>query len=151
MNINHRFLKKIQTIQPEYKEGRFLLNVPSLKYSELPSVSVVTITYNRLNKFDLARYNWKKVKYPKDKIEWIIVDDSDNKDDMKYVSDLKEYNNVHIHHIPRMKDFGDKRNYAVSKATGEVIVNMDDDDHHYADSILAKVQILKHYKKVRKN
>ena len=66
MNINHRFLKKIQTIQPEYKEGRFLLNVPSLKYSELPSVSVVTITYNRLDKFDLARYNWKKFKYPKE-------------------------------------------------------------------------------------
>ncbi len=40
-----------------------------------PFVSIITPTYNRLNTFKLAMHNFLNTSYPKDKLEWIIIDD----------------------------------------------------------------------------
>ena len=44
---------------------------------ELPRVSIITPTYNKRKFFKLAIRNFQKADYPKDKIEWIIVDDGE--------------------------------------------------------------------------
>jgi glycosyltransferase involved in cell wall biosynthesis len=60
-----------------------------LSDNELPNISIITPTYNRRNAFKLAIYNFLNCNYPKDKIEWIIIDDGTDK-----IIDLipKEYN-----------------------------------------------------------
>ena len=42
---------------------------------ELPEVSIVTPTYNRKDTIKLAVINFLSFDYPKDKLEWIIIDD----------------------------------------------------------------------------
>jgi DNA-binding transcriptional MerR regulator len=64
--------------------------------------------------------------YPKDRIEWIIVDDGTDK-----IEDL-------VKHIPQVKYFkydekmtlGKKRNILNEKSTGDIIIFMDDDDYY---------------------
>lgn len=55
------------------------LNVQELKKfedSDLPTVSIITPTRNRANFMKLAVYNFYTQNYPKDKLEWIIIDES---------------------------------------------------------------------------
>lgn len=140
-------MSKIQEIQPVYKNGRFHLELPNLTYAELPTVSICTITYNRYNLFDLPIHNWKQFLYPQDKIEWVIVDDS--KDDrLKHKIDTLNDKRVRYIHVPfRLKNIAVKRNYAVGKCVNSIIVNMDDDDVYFKDSVIAKIKALIHYKK----
>jgi glycosyltransferase involved in cell wall biosynthesis len=51
--------------------------------SSLPTVSILTPTYNRRHTFKLAIKNFYEIDYPQLKIEWIIVDDgTDSIEDM---------------------------------------------------------------------
>lgn len=43
----------------------------------LPKVSIITPTYNKKSFFTLAVHNFLSLDYPKDKLEWIILDDGD--------------------------------------------------------------------------
>lgn len=43
--------------------------------SELPFVSIITPTYNRRNTIRLALVNFSTFDYPRNKLEWIIIDD----------------------------------------------------------------------------
>lgn len=147
-NKQKKFLKKIQEIKPVKKsDGDFHLELPNLTYSELPTVSICTITYNRSNMFDLAIHNWKSFLYPQDKIEWIIADDSKT-DDLKEIVEQVNDSRIHYYYYPNhIKDIGLKRNVAVEKCNNTIIINMDDDDYYYPDSVIAKVKTLIHYKK----
>jgi glycosyltransferase involved in cell wall biosynthesis len=77
--------------------------------------------------------------YPKDKIEWIIVDDGTDK-----IEDL-------VTHIPQVKYYkfnekmtlGKKRNIAHEKCSGDIIIYMDDDDYYPPERISHAVKILK--------
>jgi glycosyltransferase involved in cell wall biosynthesis len=77
--------------------------------------------------------------YPKDKIEWIIVDDGTDK-----IEDL-------VTHIPQVKYYkfnekmtlGKKRNVAHEKCSGDIIIYMDDDDYYPPERISHAVKILK--------
>jgi glycosyltransferase involved in cell wall biosynthesis len=77
--------------------------------------------------------------YPKDKIEWIIIDDGTDK-----IEDL-------VRHIPQVKylkynkklTLGQKRNIGNDAAKGEIIVYMDDDDYYPPERISHAVDMLK--------
>ena len=49
---------------------------PKFSEHQLPGVSLITPTYNRKNTIKLAVINFLSFDYPKDKLEWIIIDDS---------------------------------------------------------------------------
>jgi hypothetical protein len=76
--------------------------------------------------------------YPKDKIEWIILDDGTDK-----IEDL-------VQDIPQVKYFkydtkmplGKKRNLIHSNCTGEILVYMDDDDYYPPNRISHAVETL---------
>ena len=51
---------------------------PVLGQAECPNISVLTLTYNRRNFIDLAFLNLLVSDYPKDKIQWVVVEDSDD-------------------------------------------------------------------------
>ena len=54
---------------------------------DLPHVSILTITRNRFKfwKAGLPLYNFNIINYPKEKLEWIIIDDSNTKDLKKLI------------------------------------------------------------------
>jgi glycosyltransferase involved in cell wall biosynthesis len=104
----------------------------------LPLVSICTPTFNRR---PFIPYIIKCVEhqlYPKDKIEWIIIDDGTDK-----IEDL-------VKNIPYVKYFkcdtkltlGKKRNMSHEKSTGDIIIYMDDDDYYPPERISHAVQQL---------
>ena len=94
--------------------------------SSLPFVSICTPTFNRRPFIPYMIKCFEHQDYPKDRIEWIIVDDGTDK-----IGDL-------VQHIPQVKYFayedqmvlGKKRNLMHDKTKGDIIVYMDDDDYY---------------------
>ena len=92
----------------------------------LPFVSLCTPTYNRRPFIEQMLKCFEHQTYPKDRMEWIIIDDGTDK-----IRDM-------IQHIPQIKYFaydekmtlGRKRNLMHDKTKGEIIVYMDDDDYY---------------------
>jgi glycosyltransferase involved in cell wall biosynthesis len=91
-----------------------------------PFVSICTPTFNRRPFVSSMIRCFEHQTYPKDKIEWIIIDDGTDK-----IEDL-------VKHIPQVKYFsydekmtlGRKRNLMHEKSSGDIIVYMDDDDYY---------------------
>lgn len=111
----------------------------------LPCVSVVTITKNRGVFAGVMLYNWVHFTYPREKLEWVILDDSDDKtyNLRDYLPEDDQY--IRYYHVAPMK-IDEKRNKVVELAKYEYIVHMDDDDYYFPDSILAKIRIMLQYK-----
>ena len=105
---------------------------------DLPRVSVCTPTYNRRQFIPniIACFNHQT--YPKELIEWVIVDDGTDK-----IEDL-------VCDIPQVKYFkydkklvlGEKRNIANSKTSGDIVIYMDDDDYYPPTRISYAVKML---------
>ena len=104
----------------------------------LPKVSICTPTFNRRPFIPMMIECFNNQTYPKDKIEWIIIDDGTDK-----IEDL-------VTHIPQVKYYkygekltlGKKRNIMHEKTTGEIIVYMDDDDYYPPERISHAVETL---------
>jgi glycosyltransferase involved in cell wall biosynthesis len=109
------------------------------KLPKKPFVSICTPTFNRRPFIPIAIKCFEHQTYPKDKMEWIIVDDGSDK-----IEDL-------VSHIPQVKYFkyeekltlGKKRNISNEKAKGDIIVYMDDDDYYPPERVKHAVESLK--------
>jgi hypothetical protein len=117
---------------------------PLLKQEDCPAISVLTLTYNRRNFIDLAFLNMLTTDYPKSKIQWVIVEDSD--DPAKSASDkIKTFESrepgFEITYVPMTKkrSIGYKRNKAVKAAKHTICLNMDDDDVYPSTSFRRRV------------
>lgn len=127
---------------------------PVISQSECPYISVLTLTYNRRNFIDLAFLNLLVTDYPKDKIQWVVVEDSD--DPAKGVLDkIKAFEDrrpgIEITYVPMTKkrSIGYKRNKAVQAAKHTICVNMDDDDVYPTTSFRRRVSWLLKYPEVK--
>ena len=106
----------------------------------LPFVSVCTPTFNRRPFIPIMFECFKNQTYPKDRIEWIIIDDGTDK-----IKDLIDSAN-----IPQIKYFaydtkmtlGKKRNLMHDKTCGDILVYMDDDDYYPPERIEHAVTML---------
>jgi len=106
--------------------------------SDLPYVSIVTLTYNRKEFIPLAKYSYLIQSYPEDKLEWVIVDDGESIEE-----ELLGISNVKYVKLDSKTDIGEKRNIGVKNALYDVIVMMDDDDVYPNNSVLQRVALLK--------
>ena len=106
------------------------------KESELPCVSVITLTYNRRIFMALAKYSFMIQSYPEDKLEWVIVDDGESIEDT-----LIGVPNVKYVRCEKMS-IGAKRNLGVQSAMYDTLVMMDDDDVYPNNSVLHRVAML---------
>lgn len=117
-----------------------------LSDEELPKISVVTLTYNRKKFLDLAFHNLLSTDYPKDKIEWVIVDDSDDPKEQasdKIIKFGRENAPMSMAYIPLAKrTIGRKRNVGIFRAEHPIILFMDDDDHYPPSSFRRRVSAL---------
>jgi glycosyltransferase involved in cell wall biosynthesis len=104
----------------------------------LPLVSICTPTFNRRPFIPSLIKCFEQQTYPRERLEWIIVDDGTDK-----IGDL-------VAHLPYVKYFsyekkmllGEKRNILNAKGTGEIFVYMDDDDYYPPARITHAVETL---------
>ena len=113
---------------------------------ELPKISVITLLYNRKAFIELAFKNILATDYPKDKIEWVIVDDSDDPEHQctdKIIKFGRENAPLSLTYIPLAKrTIGRKRNVGIHRSQHDIILFMDDDDHYPASSFRRRVSSL---------
>jgi hypothetical protein len=110
----------------------------SAQAQQLPFISICTPTFNRRPFIPHMIKCFEHQDYPKDRIEWIIIDDGTDK-----IGDL-------VRHIPQVKYFaynekmllGKKRNLMHNKTKGDIIVYMDDDDYYPPQRISHAVEML---------
>jgi glycosyltransferase involved in cell wall biosynthesis len=86
----------------------------------------------------MALYNYHQFDYPKEKIEWIVVDDSD--DPTKTIEHYPSY--ITVIRPASHLTIGAKRNMGCQKASHPYILMMDDDDIYYPESIKNRVYYL---------
>ena len=109
------------------------------KQIKQPFVSICTPTFNRRPFIPFIIKCFENQTYPKDKMEWIIVDDGTDK-----IEDL-------VAHIPQVKYFryeeklslGKKRNITNEKTKGDIIIYMDDDDYYPPERVSHAVETLR--------
>lgn len=129
-------------------DGNYVLKLPNIAEKDLPYVSIITPTYKRRKIFSMAIRNFENFIYPKEKLEWIIVDDSPEDDDIKDL--IPRDKRIKYIQIAPDKDgpmtIAMKRNIANSNSSHPYIIHMDDDDYYPPESILARIKILLKYK-----
>lgn len=119
---------------------------PALDAATCPPISVITLTYNRRKFIDLSFHNLMWSDYPLDKIEWIVVDDSDNENAVsdKLMDFKAKVPALQLEYLPLAKKtpVADKRNLGCARAKNDIILFMDDDDHYPTTSFRRRVSWL---------
>lgn len=115
-------------------------HTPKLTKKYYPLVSVCTPTFNRRPFIETMFQCFRNQTYPKDRMEWIIVDDGTDR-----IRDLVEKSGIpqiKYFELPNKVSLGEKRNYMHSKSTGTILVYMDDDDYYPPDRVSHAVDTL---------
>ena len=108
-----------------------------------PFVSVCTPTFNRRPFIAAMLQCFNHHTYPKDRMEWIIVDDGTDP-----IEDLvSQHPCVQYYRLEEKISLGKKRNLMHEKARGDIIVYMDDDDYYPPERMSHAVDTLLHHKK----
>lgn len=122
---------------------------PVLLEADCPPISIVTLTHNRPKFIQNACMNLLMSDYPRDKIEWIVVDDSEAT--MSPINDVVNFQRTFapgkVVYVPvnAGTSIGKKRNKGVSSASNDIILMMDDDDHVPITSFRRRVAWLTKY------
>jgi hypothetical protein len=128
-------------------DGISTLIVPDFN-GYVPFVSLITVTKNRKDFVSMMTHQVCKLEYPRDRLEWILVDDSDDIADFDYMctairSQVKGLSFKPFHLSPKNKHtISYKRNHAIEYSKGEYIANIDDDDFYFPQSVITKVKYL---------
>lgn len=132
-----------------YKEAKheivnkeYFLKTKEIPEEKLPNVSIITPTWNRKHLFLLALNNFYNTEYPKDKLEWVIVDDSSDEEKVKTI--LPEDSRIKYIEldVDEPLPISQKRNIAIQNTSYDIIVHMDDDDFYYPQHVLSRVKVL---------
>jgi glycosyltransferase involved in cell wall biosynthesis len=103
-----------------------------------PFVSVCTPTFNRRPFIEHMVKCFKHQDYPKDRMEWIIIDDGTDKiEDL--VCGIKQ---VRYFKYDQKMNLGAKRNLMHQKSKGQILVYMDDDDYYPPKRVSHAVEML---------
>jgi glycosyltransferase involved in cell wall biosynthesis len=103
-----------------------------------PLVSICTPTFNRRPFIKTLIKCFEHQTYPKDKMEWIIIDDGTDK-----IEDLvKDIPQVKYYKYEEQMVLGKKRNIMHEKCSGDIIVYMDDDDYYPPERVSHSVEML---------
>ena len=104
----------------------------------LPFVSICTPTFNRRPFIPFLKKCFDHQTYPKDRIEWIIIDDGTDP-----IEDLvKDIEQVKYFYYEEKMLLGKKRNLMHKKCKGDIIIYMDDDDYYPPERIAHAVETL---------
>ena len=118
--------------------------------SKLPHVSLLTPTFNRRIFLELMISNIQNFSYPKEKIEWNILESNDKKiENYQRLFDseptkLENFLGIKINYVYTDKSLsiGEKRNMLCESSSHDYLINMDDDDIYLPEYINHSIGIL---------
>lgn len=128
-----------------------IFNIP-IHDKFLPNISILTPTFNRKKFLPLMLNNIHHFTYPKEKIEWNILESNDNSidnyeklfDDKSEITDLEDSLGIKIKY--EYKDYemsiGKKRNWLSNTSSHGYLINMDDDDLYLPTYLNHSIDIL---------
>ncbi len=117
---------------------------PKLRKKFHPFVSVCTPTFNRRPFIETMFTCFRNQTYPKDRMEWIIVDDGTDKiEDLVNSSNIEQ---IKYYKVDKKMSLGEKRNYMHKFVKGTIIVYMDDDDYYPPERVSHAVDKLQENK-----
>ena len=105
-----------------------------------PFVSICTPTFNRRPFISIMFECFRNQTYPKDKMEWIIIDDGTDK--IKDLVNSANIPQIKYYPLPEKLALGAKRNLMHEKSSGSIIVYMDDDDYYPPERVAHAVDTL---------
>lgn len=100
-------------------------------------VSIIVPTYNRSEYFPRLLACYQKQTWSD--LELLIFDDSPQRSTLFDEPSLQD---VHYFHSDKRLSIGEKRNYLIEKASGEIIVHFDDDDYYAPQYVDFMVHLL---------
>lgn len=118
------------------------------KDANFPFVTVVTPTYNRRRFIPYVIEMYGEQTYRKDRMEWVILDDGQDKVNDLFEEASKKYPNIRYYSLPEKLTIGAKRNMLNDLATGEIIIAMDDDDYYPPERVAHVIMKFKNAPKV---
>ena len=124
--------------------GKVKGHKPKLTKKFYPFVSICTPTFNRRPFIQTMFECYRNQTYPKDRMEWIIVDDGTDK-----IEDLIQSSNIEqikYYKVDKKMSLGEKRNYMHKFVKGTIIVYMDDDDYYPPERVSHAVDRLQENK-----
>ena len=123
----------------------FRLKLKNINDTDLPYVSILTPTKNRKKFFKMAVHCFLNFDYPKEKLEWVIVDDSNDGTTLRDILPRDKRIKYIRKKTKRKIPVSEKRNMCVKYASHDILVNMDDDDYYMPHSIKSRVKLLLTY------
>ena len=119
---------------------------------EWPKVSILTPLYNRNKWLPMMLANITNFDYPKEKLEWYILDSRDGDEDVRLIPDEFTKKNIQdlIHpvklkyeYIPRKMTIAEKRTYLSKNLSHPWFANMDSDDIYIDCYLKYSIQLCK--------
>lgn len=120
--------------------GKKPVHKVALKKAYQPFVSVCTPTFNRRPFIPIMFECFRNQTYPKDRMEWIIVDDGT--DQIKDLVEAANIPQIKYFQLDKKMSLGEKRNYMHKQCKGSIIVYMDDDDYYPPERVSHAVETL---------
>ena len=125
-------------MSPSKKSQHAKKNHPANNH--LPFVSVCTPTFNRRPFIPTMLECFRNQTYPKNRMEWIIVDDgTDRIEDLILKANIPQ---IKYFDLSKKMSLGAKRNFMHDQARGSIIVYMDDDDYYPPERVEHAVEKL---------
>ena len=106
----------------------------------IPFVSICTPTYNRRPFIPFMFECFNHQTYPKERMEWIIIDDGTDK--IKDLIDAVNIPQIKYIQLKEKVTLGKKRNMLHDNTKGDIIVYMDDDDYYPPTRVSHAVETL---------
>jgi len=137
---------------PKKKKQNRVYSVSTEKEGEWPRVSVLTPLYNRNKWLPMMIMNIKTFDYPKENLEWFILDSKDGEEDVrllpndiaiKNVQDMIHPIKLRYEYIPRKMTIAEKRTYLSKHMTHNWFANMDSDDIYMESYLKYSIQLCK--------
>ena len=138
-----------------------------MSLAELPNISLVTILHDNIEFYPLLQHHWDTLDYPKDKLEWILVDDSkedhgdlipihenilymrvDSSEYLEKIEFPKDEEKTIWNYYDKMKKLtnGFMRDYAVGMTSYDYIFHIDIDTIYQPKAIKRKLRFLKDHR-----
>ena len=144
-----RFTKKLNEIFLETKKIKF--NKKEYTDEDMPALSIITPVNNLKDIFKICVLNYTSSSYDKKKIEWVIVDDSDENEDIEHLLPSEENRkrfNINYIRLNEKTNYGKKLNTGIEQSTNDCILIMNQDDFFYQNGFYNRVkELLKSEKK----
>lgn len=116
--------------------------------ANFPFVSVITPTFNRRKFIPSLIACYLSQTYRKDRMEWIIYDDGDDKVEDIFLKYKDKIPNLRYISESEKKLIGAKRNRLNQEARGDIILAMDDDDFYFPERVAHVVTKFKQFPKI---